>query len=483
MVSIGAHVYGGGYLNSASTIAGAFGNNYEALRASFIRPGTKVTNLGGVDVFDTQTSGEPTEGFMDMFHSISKFVLPLASTALSTASPFLGPVGPVAAIGGIALGALGNMCESSFDASAGNIVPTASPSRNFDGCAQRAVLCEAALQTVQKLDPSSEEGSKIFSHMEATYRTLEPSLKLAPKLRSALMGPSLRMAIDDLTKPRSAESTVEIRRQLSGGNYSESFVNSDEKAFAEALINSPTLVLHDEEGFFDSMGSLISKGVTFATPLLKAGAKYGLSKLVEVVSGGAESAFDPHPTDNDPMTETLFKRAIMGEAALQAITKLPPKRLETLPLYDDNDVLSTESFFDSFKDIVQSIGRKVIATAPAVINAVTPIAMNLLQNAVKPPQASAVPTTGQAVPPQARPTRGGLAAPSGVPQMRSPSRHRKAGVVATEAMTAPMPVQVSALSRRGDILGIDQLISERASRPSLRESPDSNQDGIFFEEV
>jgi hypothetical protein len=482
LVSIGAHVYGGGLLNSASTIAGAFGNDYDAMRASFTRVGTKVNNLHGVDIFEASPSDEPTEGFMDLFHDIGRVVLPVASSALSAASPFLGPIGPIAAIGGVALGAIGNMCESSFDASTGDIVPTTAPPRSFDGCAQRAVLCEAALQTVQKLNPDSDEAAKILSHMEATYRTLEPNLKLAPKLRYALAGPSLRMAIDDLTKPRSAESTIEVRRQLSGVNGAETFVDSDQKAFAEALISSPTVVLRDEEGFFDNLGSLIMKGATFATPLLKAGAKFGLSKLVEAVSGSAESAFDPLPTNNDPVAETLFKRAIMGEAALQAITKFPPKTLESLPLYDRNDQLSSEGFFDSFKGIVQDIGRKVMATAPSVISAVAPIAMNLLQNAAKPQGVTSIPKTTQGGPSQTRGEGRTLAPPSGVPKTRSSSRYRKSTGATTESMSTIMPLQVSALSTSGDVLAVNQLVSERPSCRLRRNSTDSNEDGIFFQD-
>ena len=466
-------------LNSASTISGPFGNDYKSMIAAFTRPGMKVATVGEVDVFSPPNPDEPTESFMDIFESVAKFVLPVASTALSVATPFLGPIGPVAAIGSVALGALGNMCESSFDHNTESIVPSGTPSRALDGCAQRAVLCEAALQTVQKLDPASAEASKILCHMEATYHALEPTLKVAPKLHDALMGPALKMAIDDLTRPRAPESGIRLRKQLIDDHNTESFTDIDTKNFADALISSPSLVVHGEEAFFDFLGGFIGKGLGFVTPLLKEGAKFGLGKLVEAVSGSAESAFD-----SDPVTETLFKRAIMGEAALQAITKFGPNKLEALPLYDENDHISRESFFDSFKTIVQDIGRKVVATAPAVIKAVAPIAFNLLSGTAKISQGDSgqkvhTPAGTSAAPPAVRKGRSGaLAPPFGHPQTRSPSRGRKGNGLAIDTM--PTAIPVSALTVKGDVLPVEQLVSENLSRRTRRRSTDSNEDGLFF---
>ena len=65
--------------------------------------------------------------------------------------------------------------------------------------------------------------------------------------------------------------------------------------------------------------------------------------------------------------EIISKRAVMGEAALQAVMKMEPEEL------------NAEGFFDTMKTAMQKIGSTVMNNAPKIIKAVPPIFQGLMQ--------------------------------------------------------------------------------------------------------
>ncbi|KAI9687383.1 MAG: hypothetical protein M1820_010479 [Bogoriella megaspora] len=116
----------------------------------------------------------------------------------------------------------------------------------------------------------------------------------------------------------------------------------------------------EEESFWGT----VKAGAGTAFEITK---KYGLSILKDILNSSTESAFDQSSTAIEDHLEGLSERAVMGEAALQALA-------------NGNALASEEGFFDLFKKTVQTIGPQVISLAPTVLKDVAPIVGSLLSN-------------------------------------------------------------------------------------------------------
>jgi hypothetical protein len=494
-----------------------YGNPYEYFTAAFSQKFPVVGKISNVDIIKP-SSAEDAEGFFDILSSIDDIVkkaAPAFSSILTTGSPFLGPIaGPITAATGVAIGVVGNLCESTMDGS----IPSAKKNLSFDGCAERAVLAEAALQTVLGIDKEDSISEQILKDMETTYRSLAPNMKkLAPKLLPVLMDPALRIAMDDLSKPKpnisvgGAESFIPgPPRPLKNAQITESTsesVDPEAEAFMVGLLG-PTKVVAGEEGFFDTLGSLIKTGMKYGKPLLREGVKLGFKKLEGVLadkdSGSAEAGWDGDANPNIDALYKLSQRAVMGEAALQALMKVPRKQLESLSIVRDDGGIGAreEGFFDSMKTVMQGIGRQVVATAPSVIKAVTPVILNLLQG--QGDQAAAKPTALPVVIQGRQQLGGGLQPPAA--QKLRPRRSIGNFLKEKAATNGNGSLQVSALAATASSFdyiaaaaseqhpvisfygdrGEDEApapappVSPSAiARPSLKRK-DSNEDGVVF---
>lgn len=110
--SIGTHTYGGSLYNSASPIAGTYGNIYNAYVQIVNDPAPKVIATKGSIEYMSADTLPNIEGFFDVLKDIGKIGTGIASTVLTAGSPFFGPVaGPLAAAAGAALGYVGTLCE------------------------------------------------------------------------------------------------------------------------------------------------------------------------------------------------------------------------------------------------------------------------------------------------------------------------------------------------------------------------------------
>ena len=390
MTVIGTHVYGAGTNNHASAI-GKNGNDYDTMLKAFTAQlptisesrGIKLVKLadGASNPFTPQTStgfqqsgftpkaaGEEEEGFFDVFRDVSRFV----AGALPTVAPFLGPIGgPIAAVAGTAINALAGRAESAFD----------DPEAATRGITDRAVLAEAALQTVLKMEhgPVLE---KVVGDMKKTYTVHAPNIKLiAPKIAPTLFDAAQTINAGGQYNYKNAgpRATLPPRRIQTDGSES-AFGTSD---FAAGLLQREARPLVGEEGFFDGLSTIINTGLRIAKPLLREGAKVGLGLLSNAL--GAESAWDQPtvPAEHIKAAELVSKRAILGEAALQALDKLNKRELTEVRLSHDahgNPAVnsSEEGFFDNFLSVVQKIGTVAKAAAPHVLKAVVPIVTTVL---------------------------------------------------------------------------------------------------------
>ncbi|KAJ4248445.1 hypothetical protein NW762_012782 [Fusarium torreyae] len=389
LVSIGTHCYGGGGTdsNSGNSIGNAYGNDYEAFVRLFSLPST-FGDIGTVHIVDTKVqtqvannqriidntvayntngvnghgnlngskpiraqpaeSGE--EGFLDVF----KVIANVGSKLVPLASPFLGPVGGILgpAVGGL----LGSLAESEF---------SGTPDIKTNGTAERAMLAEAALQAV--LASEHTEGlTEVVGKMERIWRVSAPKVDfLAPAVApivaecgSGLVGQHQRLDISRTNKFYPGQS----RRSL-GVDFSESSIGGEEAAFVQGLMG-PTRQVAGEEGMFDWLGPVLKTAYEVAKPIASQAASAALSGLGGVIKSalGAESTISDPSSQHEEATRILLKRAVMADAALQALMTLPSHKLEQLKPRNP-ETGDAEGIFDFIKDTVQKLGPLALDTA------------------------------------------------------------------------------------------------------------------------
>ncbi len=334
-----------------------------------LSPATAATSINTMD----------TEKFIDVIRSIGSVVLPVAINGLQVATPFLGTLGESAsAITGIALNALSKATESSSNTGTKSGLLTGISPIDLEGCAERAILAESALQTAFKIDSTTPLGQQVLKDMAEIYVSLVPLEALHSKVFFATAGPIIRIALNNSIKPTPTEANIRARKDLLNSTSAESFDNESYAAFASALL-TPTVPVPGTEAFFDQIASTIQKGLNYAAPMLRPVAQQGLvAALSTLPDNGTESSTQILIPDA-VMSAPLLQRALVAECALQVVQKIDVATLETLPLYDSQgDHLATENFFDDLKKTMQTIGEPILNVAPDVIKNVGPIALSLV---------------------------------------------------------------------------------------------------------
>ena len=291
---------------------------------------------------------------------------------VGSALPIVG--GPIGALAGFALNAASQVAAESTTAESAFDVSTL-----HEGSMERAILAEATLSVLQSTGLPDDLEESIFSDMKETVmRALPIVRKAAPRVMGAMMEPALKMALDSLHKynQSGAESfeavsdepfrpnilyTAAIDRK--GDPRTERFLGSLQSALQQNLQES-AIDGDSEEGFFDILKAgtrLVGKGVLFA-------AKHGLPILL----GGDTEAFED--TSNSAATsqgltaDQLAKRALVADAALQAVMKLPPQQLQE------------EGFFDFIGDAVKKIAPIAMKAIPVVAKAINPTVGGLVSS-------------------------------------------------------------------------------------------------------
>ncbi|KAL0949110.1 hypothetical protein HGRIS_009197 [Hohenbuehelia grisea] len=409
LFAIGTHCYGAGQgekNNSGNPIGGKWGNNYTKYLSLYERSDAFVGELNKINFVSTE-AGEATpgpappgpppvvrtpehgveEGFLDVIKSIAK----IGSTALSLGAPLLGPVGAV--VGPVAGGLLGAIAgqESTIDAMVKRTGDPIAPAT-----AERAVLAESSLQAVLSIyneDPHHPVLKPIFAHMSNEYMTHAPDVdtiatQLAPQLtESALDLAGFKLGRALIAPPSATESEPELPRKALNGlpspHSSEAFTGQEE-AFVEGLLGATVPIAGAEEGAFDFLGPLITKAVKVAKPLVSRAAKYAvkdiLPHLVGQIAGSgnatnSESAFAPTTPATQEASRLLFKRALLADAALSALTTLPKDQLKTLKV--KHTVLGQthpqeEGIFDFVKSTAQRLGPYALKATKAAIKRLGP---------------------------------------------------------------------------------------------------------------
>ena len=339
---------------------------------------TKLIQDGGVPqarsiTAKSQLTESEEEGFMDVLRTVA--------SALPAGLGLIG-AGPIGALAGFALNAASNITAETVAAESAIDGPA-----THEGSMERAILAEATLSALQsvQLPPGLEES--IFSDMKDTVMKALPVIrKAAPRVMGAMMEPALKIALDSLHNynqkvvggAESFEATTSepFRPTVLYTSAIDQPADHQAEAFLDHLQASLQQNLQEsamdgdsEEGFFD----VIKAGTRLASKGVLAAVKHGLPILVDVMkqSGGAES-FEDQPSSGQSAqllaADPLAQRALVADAALKAVMRLPPQQLQE------------EGFFDFIGSAIKTIAPIAMKVAPMVATAIDPKVGKIVRN-------------------------------------------------------------------------------------------------------
>ncbi|KAJ5777287.1 Peptidase S1B glutamyl endopeptidase I [Penicillium odoratum] len=358
--SIGAHVYGGGSKNCASTI-GQLGNPYMKYLSVFTtedpkeakslqpRSGVKYVDMGSL----TEDSFGEEEDFWQTMKSVLDVGAPLVGGALKIASPFFGPIGgPLAALAGTALGAAGKKleAESEFDE------PKKQPSKQ-PSVIHQAIMNEACLQAlfhtpVQNGEFRKELNTKVYDEYRKRATAAEV---VSPKVLPAIMASVFPISQDIVRqalagKPEADLGPSEKIKPIKMPKSYESMGDSLAKRILDAPSTQPV-----EESIWDIFGTVLSAANKTVNVV-----QQGLDVANKLLPPKTESSFD-ESTPLDADLTVLGKRAVLSAAVATV--------LQDAPL----DKLQAEGLFTTIKDAAAKYGPTVIKYGPVVIDALRPV--------------------------------------------------------------------------------------------------------------
>ncbi|KAF5701885.1 glutamyl endopeptidase [Fusarium mundagurra] len=353
--AIGTHSYSGGGFdrNAGTTIGNAHGNNYNDLISLFDK-GTNFGEVGNVKVVQVQTQDRTTsinephglnrgrpgiafetprfdeESFLDTLKTIAN----VGRKGFPFASAFLGPIGgPLSAVVGTLLGSL---TESTLSQSTESIA---------NGPAERAVLAEAALQAILASD-HDEDVMEIINNMGQIWKGGAPKAQiLAPAITPILGQCSVELSGQAASETEDSRGPRFRDRRRLEADITENAAMNDGAAFIQGILG-PTRQLEGGKDVSEWLGPVLITAVSESKPLTSKSTSTALSRM--------ESIEAPTSSANEDATRILIKRAVLADAALQAVMSLPRDRLERFrPTDGRGDVAG---IFDFMKDKVQIFG-------------------------------------------------------------------------------------------------------------------------------
>ena len=374
-----------------------------------IQPVDAVSKSRYTDV-KNRISETDEEGFIDALKQATSLVAPILGPAVGTILPVaLGPIGgPISALLSGALNAAGKLCESAVTEGAPADAQTAQ-----QGSIERAILAEATLTALQSMELSPDVEESLFTDMRDTVMKALPTVrKAAPQVLGAMMEPALRLALNSLhnynataaTGAESLEATTakQFRSNVVYTNVIDQPTGRQGEQFLDLL--QASLERNKEESAMDddsaeSLIDVLRAGLRIGGQGISIAAKVGLPLLLQGLSSGAESIEEGPAADESRVlsADALAHRAVVAEAALQAVMKQSPQYLQE------------EGFFDGLINGIQRIAPVVMPILPDVFSAVTPIVGGVLKKVVGQESTMAGNAADQSVTPRAN--RLGSAAP------------------------------------------------------------------------
>lgn len=310
--------------------------------------------------FAQKVSQAPPLAQDDEFFEILKIGIKLSDPTLGNILEVHSPI--VLGSVGSALGALAGailVAAGKFASFSSSLVHDFRQGLPYDGVVERAILGEAAFCVVISMKRRFLEEEGVFANMAAVVKQISPATKrIAPYIMDTLTAPALRIALDALHN-KTDGSTARYSAASSGGSpFAQSYTPSSTTLDAEAETFVKRLSAHsvdhdDSEDSSNSIHRIIQIGFREAGPVLTSVASEGLQSLASSLPEFAVSGGNGAPSHN-PHIDGLPERAMLGEAALQALMKIPENRLD-------------EGKFDIMAKSIARIGKVVLRSAHGLI--------------------------------------------------------------------------------------------------------------------
>ena len=269
-----------------------------------------------------------------------------------------------------------------------------------EGSIQRAILSEAAFGVFVEIDEDYLRESGFFQNMKDVVLSLTPVVKkLAPHLVGVLLEPALRISIETLQKKDVASTYPgeanfqtakwHIPKVLPDDSVRRFGNDSGVERFIQALLQAS---LHPQYPYREfpnrtessEVGEFITAGLRQSRPLLRNTAQ-SLERLEMAIHEVATTAHE-YSASLISSFSGVFQRAVAGEAALQAMMKLPWADLEEQREMPDG---STQSWYEAMNKITQELTPQIMVTAPSVIKAAKAVVETLLKASdISPPRRS-----------------------------------------------------------------------------------------------
>lgn len=242
--------------------------------------------------------------------------------------------GPFGMVAGLGMGVAGQLLAKKKKTEAAT-----DESYSFEGVAERALLGEAALETIVQLGPSKCKDLGIFERMQPTVVKLRPICSRAgPMIMPFVMERAWRLTMAPEKLPqKEGEANIEPAHIATAADTNTSGfaprLDPNAEAFVQKLTESLTTeVAESFAGTEFKIGEVVAKGLRVSGPILGSVTESGLSQLA---GEGTEADANPDTEAdiNDPESsaytyDAMTQRAIAGEAALGALLQTPMESLE-----------------------------------------------------------------------------------------------------------------------------------------------------------
>ncbi|ENH69199.1 hypothetical protein FOC1_g10004731 [Fusarium oxysporum f. sp. cubense race 1] len=334
-------------------------------------PESDYVDIGIDNTPDTSVSEE-----VDPFYETLKTVSQVDTKTLDIESSLIDDVGQFVSV---AAGSLVSHVVGAETISSGKAT-------KLSGVSERALLAEASLQAVLAIEQSSEL-DEIIAAMKENWTTNAPQVEQLSELLAPYLAEAARCIIEYHQEDEAGNVTAAKapkRRNLGIRQFPTSEAT---KGFVKGIFE-PTLPLAGREDVFSSLGPVLRSAVSAVEQIVCQAGNTAVDvitpKLLTKYQGTAPSAGDIEAT------RVLVQRAIMADAAYQALSTFPQEKLQVLRVIPlDAELPQADNIFDFIKNAIQKIGPVCLHDAKQAVHKFVPL---LVDTPAKAPQpVSAVP--------------------------------------------------------------------------------------------
>ncbi|KAJ4323569.1 hypothetical protein N0V84_004310 [Fusarium piperis] len=313
-------------------------------------PSVPVPARTDVDGFVNVTSAEANnlmssaaDTATDPFYEVLKTVARIDAKTLDIESPLVDDIGQFVSV------TAGSLLR--YVVGAGPI--STGEKTKLPGVSERALLAEASLQAVLAIEESPEL-NEIVEHMRQSWSANAPDVDQV----ATLIVPYLKERAQHIAEYHLEDSNEQSmgskklkRRHLAIRLSPE---HGESKDFAKGLF-APTIPLAGREQVFSSLGPVLRDAILAVETLVSESSKAAINDRVPKL---LEKSLVVNSTQSDlEAARILIQRAIMADAAYQALASLSEHKLQALKLLPlGSTTIEHESIFDFIKTIIQMTG-------------------------------------------------------------------------------------------------------------------------------